>query len=92
LLDFFTGLALWKPRSTQPAAYGHLQTLADLIDDWEMDKLGRFWWGDRSGSEDGSGVRHAGMSARKEELGRVEMDHWYAGSAASGSEAVKQTS
>lgn len=29
-----TGLALYKPRGPQPATFGHLQTLVDLIDVW----------------------------------------------------------
>ncbi|KAG1725477.1 uncharacterized protein EDB91DRAFT_1254737 [Suillus paluster] len=30
----FTLVALRRPRSPQPAAYGHLQTLANLVDEW----------------------------------------------------------
>lgn len=29
-----TGLALYEPRGSQPATFGHLQTLVDLIDVW----------------------------------------------------------
>ncbi|KAJ8589232.1 hypothetical protein M405DRAFT_768000, partial [Rhizopogon salebrosus TDB-379] len=38
---FFTLVALHRPRGSQPAAYGHLQTLANLIDEWSP----VMWWG-----------------------------------------------
>lgn len=62
---FSTVLAFWK-NGGQPAAFGHLQTLADLIDDWGVREDGRFWWGDKGGM---GGVRHAGTSCSREELG-----------------------
>jgi hypothetical protein len=53
-------LTFIKPKGPQPATYGHIQTIADVIDDWTLDKNGRFWWGDKGGS---GGLRHAGMSS-----------------------------
>ncbi|KAJ4476603.1 hypothetical protein J3R30DRAFT_3704085 [Lentinula aciculospora] len=44
---FVTILALHHPRGPQPAAYGHIQTLANLIDDWAPDTT--IWWGHKEG-------------------------------------------
>ncbi|KAG2071872.1 hypothetical protein BDR04DRAFT_1117330 [Suillus decipiens] len=43
---FFTFVALRRPRGPQPAAYGHVQTLANLVDEWSP----VMWWGHK---EDG---------------------------------------
>ncbi|OJA18937.1 hypothetical protein AZE42_12744 [Rhizopogon vesiculosus] len=51
---FFTLIALYRPRGPQPAAYGHLQTLANLVDEWSP----VIWWGHK---EDGILYCHAGM-------------------------------
>jgi hypothetical protein len=51
---FFTIVALFRPRGPQPAAYGHLQTLANLVDEWSP----VMWWGHK---EDGIPYCHAGM-------------------------------
>lgn len=71
-----TILAIMKPKGPQPATYGHIQTIADVIDDWTLDGNGQFWWGDK-GCRDG--VRHAGMSSRKKDLGPIWMNAPYAG-------------
>ncbi|KAG1726002.1 uncharacterized protein EDB91DRAFT_1061907 [Suillus paluster] len=49
----FTFSALRRPRGPQPAAYGHLQTLANLVDEWSP----VMWWGHK---EDGLLYCHAG--------------------------------
>jgi hypothetical protein len=77
LAIFTTYLVVRRPKGPQPAAWGHFQTLADLIDDWSLDPAGRMWWGDKGVSDDG--VRHAGTSMSKEELGDIMMDVVYAG-------------
>ncbi|KAG1881519.1 hypothetical protein C8R48DRAFT_766540 [Suillus tomentosus] len=68
---FFTLIALRRPRGPQPAAYGHLQTLANLIDSPLSHVI---WWGHKA---DGP-VCHAGTSDH--ELQGVKMDCDYAGS------------
>ncbi|KAG1829181.1 hypothetical protein EV424DRAFT_465238 [Suillus variegatus] len=68
---FFTLIALRRPRGPQPAAYGHLQTLANLIDSPLSHVM---WWGHKA---DGP-VCHAGTSDH--ELQEVKMDCDYAGS------------
>ncbi|KAG1802786.1 uncharacterized protein HD556DRAFT_1437842 [Suillus plorans] len=68
---FFTLIALRRPRGPQPAAYGHLQTLANLVDSPLSHVM---WWGHKA---DGP-VCHAGTSDH--ELQEVKMDCDYAGS------------
>ncbi|KAG1811126.1 uncharacterized protein BJ212DRAFT_1483797 [Suillus subaureus] len=68
---FFTFVALRRPRGPQPAAYGHLQTLANLVDEWSP----VMWWGHK---EDGIPYCHAGTSDHP--LPKVKMDCVYAGS------------
>ncbi|KAG1822522.1 uncharacterized protein BJ212DRAFT_809884 [Suillus subaureus] len=70
---FFTFVALRRPRGPQPAAYGHLQTLANLVDEWSP----VMWWGHK---EDGIPYCHAGTSDYP--LPDVKMDCIYAGSGA----------
>jgi len=48
-----TFMALRRPRGPQPATYGHLQTLANLVDEWSP----VMWWGHK---EDGIPYCHAG--------------------------------
>ncbi|KAG2043740.1 hypothetical protein BDR03DRAFT_850832 [Suillus americanus] len=50
---FFTFVALRRPRGPQPAAYGHIQTLANLVDEWSP----VMWWGHK---KDGIPYCHAG--------------------------------
>ncbi|KIK42830.1 hypothetical protein CY34DRAFT_750825 [Suillus luteus UH-Slu-Lm8-n1] len=70
---FFTFIVLRRPRGPQPAAYGHLQTLANLIDSPLSPVM---WWGHK---KDGL-VCHAGTSDH--ELQAIKMDCVYAGSGA----------
>ncbi|KAG2336670.1 hypothetical protein BDR05DRAFT_970906 [Suillus weaverae] len=37
----FTLIALHRPHGSQPATYGHLQTLANLVGEWSP----VMWWG-----------------------------------------------
>jgi hypothetical protein len=53
LACFFTFVALRRPHGPQPAAYGHVQTLANLVDEWSP----VMWWGHK---EDGIPYCHAG--------------------------------
>lgn len=56
LLAYFgKRLAYDRPKGPQPATYGHIQTLADLIDVWSE----TMYWGDK-GAIPGSNIRHAG--------------------------------
>ncbi|KAG2339012.1 hypothetical protein BDR05DRAFT_951451 [Suillus weaverae] len=68
---FFTFVALRRPRGPQPAAYGHVQTLANLVDEWSP----VIWRGHK---DDGIPYCHAGTSDHP--LPDVKMDCVYAGS------------
>jgi len=43
LAIFTTACAFWSPKGPQPAAFGHLQTLADLVDVWPQVGESMFW-------------------------------------------------
>ncbi|KAL7785549.1 hypothetical protein V8C37DRAFT_412929 [Trichoderma ceciliae] len=81
LMAFFAAyMALRRFRGCQPATLGHLQTLADLIDDWRTDEDGRLWWGGKNElSEHDDQVRHAGTSADKTVLAPISTTARYAG-------------
>ncbi|KAG2755707.1 hypothetical protein P692DRAFT_2048233 [Suillus brevipes Sb2] len=79
---FFTFIVLRRPRGPQPAAYGHLQTLANLIDSPLSPVM---WWGHK---KDGF-VCHAGTS--NHELQAIKMDCIYAGSGAESLASVSST-
>ncbi|KAG1753186.1 hypothetical protein EDB19DRAFT_1902840 [Suillus lakei] len=68
---FFTLVVRRRPRGPQPAAYGHVQTLANLVDEWSP----VIWWGHKEG---GIPYCHAGTSDHP--LPDVMMDFVYAGS------------
>lgn len=70
LVVIMSMVAFRSPRGPQPAAYGHLQTLADCVDEWTA--TGDFWWGHKW---EGDVVSHAGTADRK--LGNVKMDSLY---------------
>lgn len=67
---FFTLFALYRPRGPQPAAYGHIQTLANLVDEWSP----VMWWGHKQNQVP---YCHAGTSDHP--LPDVKMDCVYAG-------------
>ncbi|VZH99010.1 unnamed protein product [Fusarium fujikuroi] len=78
LASFATFLALRKRSGPQPATMGHLQTIADLVDDWTPSENGRIYWGDK-GESSTSSVRHAGTSFEPKALGRISPNSLYAG-------------
>lgn len=69
LAAYITALSLWRPRGPQPAAYGHIQTLANLIDEWSP----VLYWGHKVSGP----TCHAGTSSRP--MADIEMDKLYAG-------------
>ncbi|KAL7755997.1 hypothetical protein ACKLNR_012990 [Fusarium oxysporum f. sp. zingiberi] len=78
LASFATFLALRKRSGPQPATMGHLQTIADLVDDWTPSESGRIYWGDK-GENSTSTVRHAGTSYKLKALGQISPNALYAG-------------
>ena len=71
---FGSVLAIYCPKGPQPAAYGEIQTLADLIDYWGENQKPLFW-GDKLG--DCEGLHHAGTSTKKEDIGEIQMECFY---------------
>lgn len=69
LAGFVTYLIYRRPSGPQPAAWGHLQTLADLVDAWDLDERGRMFWGDKG--VDNRGVHHAGTSPDEKRIGSI---------------------
>lgn len=65
----FTIVTVVGRSGPQPAAYGHIQTLANLIDEWSP----VMWWGHKS---TGNPYYHAGTDSRP--LEEVKMYEWYA--------------
>jgi hypothetical protein len=65
---FITYISARRPQGCQPAAYGHLQTLVDLIDEWSA----VLYWGHKA---DYYQVCHAGTAAHR--LQQVKhMPYW----------------
>ncbi|KAJ5261806.1 hypothetical protein N7505_008673 [Penicillium chrysogenum] len=61
LSAFVTYVCFRRPGGEQPATFGHIQTLVNLIDVWHLD----LFWGDKGAARDGpEGVRHAGTASR----------------------------
>jgi hypothetical protein len=71
LLGFVSFVSLRKPKGPLPATYGHLQTLADLIDEWS----GTMYWGHKGDEVGSDEVCHAGTSSQP--LLRVKMNCKY---------------
>lgn len=64
-----TFICFRRPQGPQPATYGHLQTLADLVDEWSP----HMYWGHKFASD----ICHAGTSVKP--LQGVRMDRQYSG-------------
>ncbi|KAF2493625.1 hypothetical protein BU16DRAFT_426064, partial [Lophium mytilinum] len=47
LAMFGTFLAYRRPKGPQPALYGHLRGLRQLVDEWGKGAGGRIYWGDK---------------------------------------------
>ena len=62
------------PSGPQPATYDHLQTLANILDQWSP----KIWWVHQGIGEDN--IRHAGTSSKK--LEESKSDKFYAGTIA----------
>ena len=69
LTGFGTFIARYRGTGPQPVAYGHVQTIIDLIDSWHEE----MHWGHKS--EDDESVCHAGTS--NETLPVIRMDKDY---------------
>ncbi|KAG8533553.1 uncharacterized protein KY384_001293 [Bacidia gigantensis] len=75
---FSTFLCYRRYSGPQPAAYGHLQTIVNFIDEWGPD--GRpLYWGDKGPVAWGAGweVRHAGTAGEASAVAPIRMDARY---------------
>ncbi|KAI9850596.1 MAG: hypothetical protein M1838_005381 [Thelocarpon superellum] len=60
-----TACAFWRPPGPQPATYGHIQTLVDLVDEWpEMDET--MFWGRKMASPWAGGSGSSGVDMERE--------------------------
>ncbi|KAG8875651.1 hypothetical protein FRB97_004835 [Tulasnella sp. 331] len=72
---FITVIAIRRPSGPQPAAYGHIQTLADLVDEWSTKTM---YWGHKGDLGEGPWpVCHAGTTGEGV-LPPVKMEEVYA--------------
>lgn len=74
LASFATYLALRHPKGPQPSAYGNIDQLLGMIDDWGKGAGVRIYWGDKSGQDGGTGLRRAGTSGDARDLTEVKVD------------------
>ena len=59
-LGFILLVSFRRPKGPLPATYGHLQTMADIVDEWSV----KMYWGDKTEGETTPGqARHAGTSS-----------------------------
>lgn len=71
---FGTFLAYKRPKGPQPALYGHLKGLGQLVDEWGKGADGRIYWGDKGEIEGQGGIRLAGTSPHPEGVTQVKFD------------------
>ena len=76
LAIFTTYQAAYQRKGSLPAAWGHFQTLADLVDDWGKGEESDLWWGDKSAGD--LETRHAGTASSMSELGDIQIVDDYA--------------
>ena len=76
LAIFITFLARRQPKGPQPATYGHLQTIIDMIDYWPRQEEMMYWGHKDDGDSLNGGVAHAGISSQP--LPSVKMGVLYA--------------
>ena len=70
LAVFGTFLCFKRPKGPQPATFGHVQTLVNLVDDWNEN----MFWGHKGC--DTNGICHAGTA--HSELGKIMMTEVHA--------------
>lgn len=67
-------LSLQRPKGCLPPSYGHIQTIADIIDEWA--DSGCMFWGEKYGGSMGS-PGYTGTSTHR--LKQPEVGKWYGG-------------
>jgi hypothetical protein len=64
-------LSVWRPKGYLPASYGHIQTIADVVDDWA--DSGCMFWGEKQAGNPG----YTGTSTHR--LKQPDERMWYGG-------------
>jgi hypothetical protein len=70
-----TYMSIRRPAGPQPAAYGHLQTLSDLIDDWHH----CMHWGHKENGIPGYYPAYAGTSSNSKSVRAIDFNQEYGG-------------
>ena len=71
-----TVLSQRKPHGPQPSVWGHIQTMANLMDhESSFDSQQPIYWGDKGRDE--YGIRYAGTSPRSEDVREIRTDCIY---------------
>ncbi len=74
ILAHLSFLAFRRPKGPQPATFGHMQTLVNLIDVWGTDIKGKLYWGDKSCEY---GINVVGTTANKMQVKALDMNQYY---------------
>ncbi|KAK0538998.1 hypothetical protein OC842_001121 [Tilletia horrida] len=80
LAVFLSSLAFWPRKGPQPATYGHLQTIVDLIDEWPKHGDETMYWGHKAGGtgwKETEPVNHAGVLLSGPPLEPIRKDELY---------------
>ncbi|KAK0521144.1 hypothetical protein OC835_006973, partial [Tilletia horrida] len=80
LAVFLSALAFWPRKGPQPATYGHLQTIVDLIDEWPKHGDETMYWGHKAGGtgwKETEPVNHAGVLLSGPPLEPIRKDELY---------------
>ena len=80
LMVFVLSCTRFGPRGAQPSAFGHLQTLADIIDDWGEGAKRKLWWGDKGpaySESSGQVLRRAGTSSKQDGVEQIQTTELY---------------
>jgi hypothetical protein len=73
LASFATYLALRRPTGPQPSAFGKLDLLVNMVNDWGEGAEGRIYWGQKCGLSD-EGMRRVSTKGIPDGLREVEVD------------------
>lgn len=70
-----TWIICHHPKGTQPSTWGHLQMIADLVDDWGAEDDFIHVSGDKGFND--NGTRHPGTSSSRGNVGSIEQNMIY---------------
>jgi hypothetical protein len=82
-----TYMSIRRPAGPQPATYGHLQTLSDLIDDWHH----CMYWGHKENGIRGYYPAYAGTSSNFKSVRQIDFSQEYGGEPRRGSSMERRS-